>query len=560
MEKITIFEAFSGYGSQSLALERLKKDTGLEYEVVGYSEIDKNAIIAYDALHPDVKNYGDVTAIDWSTVPDFDILTWSSPCTNISAAGKMEGMDEDSGTQSSFIWCIKDCLAVKKPKYILVENVANIVGKRFIGQFNRFQQLLESFGYKCFCKKLNATEFNVPQNRLRLFLVAVREGLPTYHFPEPIPMERRLKDCLEDEVDEKYYLSPERVLGMIKSTQKESGRGNGFAFVPKDAERDDIANTVCAGTSTRKTDNFIAEPVVMQVGQLYDQKTNPQAGRVYDPEGVSPTLDTMQGGNREPKIITRHHGYNRGNIVSDVAPTVKASAYVDNNYVVCGAIRGRSYKGEPQHLEENSAEHSNTITTVAKDNVIVERTVLGWVRDKEGNVIKQPEVDVANCVTAGKRDNTQNYVKEVSILEDFYATVRDPREYGEYSPTLRSERAGLMVKEQILLNGDKDGNASTLTTGHHYEGNITNPKGGHKQMGVLEYDGVAVRIRRLTEREIFRLMDVSEPDIDILLNCGVPRSQLQKMAGNSIVVNVLYHLFRKMLVDKENESQQTFLF
>jgi site-specific DNA-cytosine methylase len=79
-------------------------------------------------------------------------------------------------------------------------------------------------------------------------------------------------------------------------------------------------------------------------------------------------------------------------------------------------------------------------------------------------------------------------------------------------------------------------------------------------MGVLEYDGVAVRIRRLTEREIFRLMDVSETDIDILLNCGVPRSQLQKMAGNSIVVNVLYHLFRKMLVDKENESQQTFLF
>lgn len=751
MEVIKIFSAFAGYDAMLLALKRLVKSyPDFSFECVGYSEIDKYACIAHDALHPAIKSYGDITAVDWSTVPDFDILTWSSPCQSVSAAGKLKGVTEGTDAASAVIWSIDRCLAVKHPRYILLENVANIVGARFIGEFNRFQDLLRGFGYKCHTKIMNAKQYGVPQNRERLFLVATSEEVDGYHFPEPFPLEKRLKDVLEQDVDERYYLSADRVAGLLKSTLKERGRGNGFVFSPK-TEESETANCITTHEGGRKTDNFIAEDAVEVVGNLYDG--NPQAGRVYDPEGIAPTLDTCNGGNREPKIITSPHGYNRGNIV-DVFPTVKASAYQDNNHVIetkvnIAAIRGRSdgdwHGSEHQQRLEEGGDICGAITSVAKDNMLVERhsvkndevwvdivgyegfyqisnfgrvkslcrtilkkgepyilkekmmtdkidkdgyhfiglskesdvkwfkihrlvaqaflpnpqelpevnhidknthnnivsnlewcnrsynsthssstpiiqktldgdivnifpsaaeaarvvigseelrtnilhscknpgsvshgylwefakekeiELLGWTRSSDGKRIEYHKVDIANCVTANKRENTQNYVKEEyelvekSIIEDFYA-CREPREYAEVAPTLRSEREGLKVKEQYLLNGDKDGCFSTLTTGHDRARNITEPKGGHKQMGVLEYDGRIVCIRRLTERELFRIMDVDEPDIDILLSAGIPKTQLAKLAGNSIVVNCLYHIFRKMFIDVENESQQTLLF
>lgn len=135
-------------------------------------------------------------------------------------------------------------------------------------------------------------------------------------------------------------------------------------------------------------------------------------------------------------------------------------------------------------------------------------------------------VDIANTVTAGKRDNTQNY-----------------------------------VKEQIPLNTDKDGLATTVTTAHHYSGNIVDPKRGQKEMGVLEtQNSLPFRVRRLTERELFRLMDVSEDDIDKIQDAGISKTQQARMAGNSICVNVLYHIFRKLYVDTDEENEQLSLF
>ena len=165
----------------------------------------------------------------------------------------------------------------------------------------------------------------------------------------------------------------------------------------------------------------------------------------------------------------------------------------------------------------------------------MEQSVLGWSRDEHGNVTDRHPVDVANCVTSEKGSNMQNY-----------------------------------VKEQILLNGDSEGNASTITTGHDCASHITEPVGGHRQMGVLEYiieDKAGnrrikrVRIRRLTPRELFRLMDVDDSRIDQLLCVGIPKTQLAKMAGNSIVVNVLYHIFKRLFVDTEppvNEQLKLF--
>ena len=135
-------------------------------------------------------------------------------CQSNSAAGLQHGFAEGSGTRSSIIWNVRDAVKAKRPKYLLLENVKAMVSSKFVGMFNLWQRELERLGYANFAQVLNAKDYGVPQNRERIFLVSIRmdglEGLAgniKYHFPEPFPLEKRLKDMLEDEVDEKYYLS-----------------------------------------------------------------------------------------------------------------------------------------------------------------------------------------------------------------------------------------------------------------------------------------------------------------------------------------------------------------
>lgn len=165
MERIRLFEAFAGYGSQSMALERLRRDGLVDYEVVGYSEIDKYAITAYNAVHPNITNYGDITKINWNDVPDFDLLTWSSPCQDISNAGKQKGLVKDSGTRSSLIWCVLDAIRIKKPKYILMENVKALVSDKFLPDLQNLLAVLEDYGYDSVWQVLDSKDYGIPQHR-----------------------------------------------------------------------------------------------------------------------------------------------------------------------------------------------------------------------------------------------------------------------------------------------------------------------------------------------------------------------------------------------------------
>lgn len=169
MEYLRVFEAFSGYGSQSMALRRL----GIDFEVVGISEIDKYAIKAYMAVHGDTPNYGDIQKIDWSSVPDFDFLTYSFPCTDISTAGQQKGLAEGSGTRSSLLWECRKAIEAKRPKYLLMENVKNLVSKKFTPYLKEWIRFLEEQGYSNYTKVLNAKDFGVPQNRERVFMVSI---------------------------------------------------------------------------------------------------------------------------------------------------------------------------------------------------------------------------------------------------------------------------------------------------------------------------------------------------------------------------------------------------
>ena len=205
---IKVFTAFSGYDSQLMALDRL----GIEYECVGWSEIDKYAIKAHDAIYPQYadRNYGDISKIDWDKVPDFSLLTYSFPCTDISNAGKQGGLSENSGTRSSLLWECRKAIEAKRPKYLLMENVKALVSKKFMGDFAKWQNYLSGLGYSNYWQVLNAKDYGVPQNRERVFMVSIL-GDEGFVFPKPFPLERKLKDVLEENVDEKYYIAQEKV-------------------------------------------------------------------------------------------------------------------------------------------------------------------------------------------------------------------------------------------------------------------------------------------------------------------------------------------------------------
>ena len=198
----------SGYDSQLMAIRNL----GIPYECVGWSEIDKYAIRAHDAVFPEYKdrNLGDMTKIDWSRVEDFDLLTYSTPCTDFSNAGKQAGGEEGSGTRSSILWWTRYAIMQKKPKYLLMENVKALVSDKFRPLFLKWCDELTSYGYTNFMQVLNAKDYGIPQNRERIFVVSIL-GDAWYSFPQPMELKLRLKDMLEDKVDEKYYIDQDRV-------------------------------------------------------------------------------------------------------------------------------------------------------------------------------------------------------------------------------------------------------------------------------------------------------------------------------------------------------------
>lgn len=213
---LTVFEAFAGYGSQALALKYI----GIPYKVVGIAEIDPAAIKGYMSVHGETKNYGDVSKVDWNEVPDFDLLTWSSPCQDFSNAGLQRGGEEGSGTRSSLLWEVKRIIEVKKPKYLLTENVKALVSEKFRPGFLKFCEYLEGMGYTSFRQVMNAKDYGVPQNRERIFVVSIL-GESWYNFPQPFELKTRLKDVLEDDVDEKYYLDDVKVANFVGKLEKE---------------------------------------------------------------------------------------------------------------------------------------------------------------------------------------------------------------------------------------------------------------------------------------------------------------------------------------------------
>ena len=287
-----VLELFAGYGSQALALENL----GIEF-TSDIAEIDKYAIQAYNQIHGDTHNWGDITKIDESKLPYYDLITYSSPCQDFSVAGLGKGGDEGSGTRSSLLWECERIIRAVKPKYLLMENVKNLVGKKHVHNFNRWLRTLEMMGYWNFWQVLNAKDYGVPQNRERVFVVSILGG-GQYLFPNKIKLEKRLKDILEPVVDAKYYISREFESYIFNKTEKNHN------FRVELSKQDGIRETPIRAQGDKPC---VVEPKVIQEPMnLYPNSGNPQAGRVYNSEGISPAMDTCQGGNRMPKITEQY--------------------------------------------------------------------------------------------------------------------------------------------------------------------------------------------------------------------------------------------------------------
>lgn len=291
-----VFTAFSGYDSQCMALDRI----GIDYDLVGWSEIDKYAIAAHNAVYPQYagRNYGDISTIDWAQVPDFDLFTYSSPCQDFSTAGLQRGGTKGSGTRSSLLWECERAIAAKRPKYLIFENVAALVSKKFIRLFNEWQILLERLGYTNFTQVLNAKDYGVPQNRERVFMVSIRDCEQPYYFPKPVTLTKRIKDVLEDNVPEEYYLSEKT----IKYVYSEGG--NNVDYKPAIGVQDGNKPALALTANYYKTPrhgNYISV-VGTLVGGKWD-KINDSAKRVYSTNGIAPTQTACSGGNLETKIL-----------------------------------------------------------------------------------------------------------------------------------------------------------------------------------------------------------------------------------------------------------------
>lgn len=470
-----------GIGACSSALTRL----GIEYEIADYVEIDKYAVKSYNAIHGTNFEPQDITT--WDKDIEVDLIMHGSPCQDFSLAGKQAGGDKNSGTRSSLMYETIRIVGKLKPKYVVWENVKNLLSKKHRHNFDTYLETMEKLGYTNYYQVLNAKDYGIPQNRERVFTVSIlgnenyefpKENMQEcevinplkdisgkswqfeqnvysensilrslkagggsgnipkviehFEFPERQPLKLKLKDMLEDEVDEKYYLSNEQVEKIRCST---------FHQANTRIQEKEYCDTLCA----RDWKDPKCVEVTRKYGIFDTDKSTHQAGSVYDENGLAPTLDTMQGGWRQS----------------------------------CIEIKNNTKKG---YLEATDGDGCY-ITNVDKKRGTVQKEMIPTLKTS---------LDIGVCVGSTQKN----------------AAV------------------------------SKNGICPTLTS-------AMGQGGGHVPM-----HNYNLRIRKLTPKECWRLMGFDDEDFEKASKVN-SNSQLYKQAGNSIVVNVLEDILKNLLTNDE---------
>lgn len=301
------------------------------------------------------KNYGDISLSNKIKFNEnIDLFTYSFPCTDISIAGKQEGLSKGSGTRSGLLWECEQFIINNKPKILLMENVKNLVGKKFINEFNSWLNVLNNLGYKSYWKVLNAKDFGVPQNRERVFCVSIRNDInKEYIFPENIKLNKTIKDILENNVDEKYYYNNEKSQQLMKLILEKYGEKeiipcDSSINKPKELEVDNcITARYDAGIQNQRS-------VGVAVVEKQDDVINPLKGltdygwhfeqNVYDVNGVSRTLKAGGGSGNIPKIIQKVGDMGTNNYsMKDISFTIPANPMSDRGQLLLEP-NGKNYR------------------------------------------------------------------------------------------------------------------------------------------------------------------------------------------------------------------------
>ena len=500
-----LFSLFSGIGGPEKALKRL----GIEYELVGYSEIDKYASKSYSAVHEEseIKNYWDITKINGAELPDFDLLTWGFPCQDISIAGKQAGIHK--GTRSGLYYDGLRILKAKKPKYSLIENVKALTSKKFADTFESILKDLDEAGYNNYWQVLDAKDYGIPQHRERVFIVSIRKDInQEFVFPEKEELKLKLKDLLEDEVEEKYYLS-DRMIQTFSDMTNRNGYIRGKCFKPHSLDDDRVANTIKTTAGSRPEDNFVKR----KYDEFIDEKG-------YMPEIFNP--------------------YNKSEI-KDVAKTITGECGSTTSSAAHLIVKEpRLYDQAYQTAQENECEDGDTIDAfnrkVNKSGIsptvttrpegfktailIPEATKKGYAEatDGDGVYINRPHQ---------KRGVVQkDKIQTIKTTPDVGVVVEKKIKYEE-----PIEREGWHKKAKEVLNPDG------ISTCIHTQSNNL----------LQKIKEPTLRIRKLTPLECWRLMGFDDEDFYKAQSVGISNTQLYKQAGNSIVVNVLEKIFNNLL-------------
>lgn len=482
-----ILSLFSGIG----AFEKALKNIGIEYKLIGFSEIDRYAIKSYCAIHneSEEKNLGDITKIDISKLPkDIDLITHGSPCQDFSIDGKQAGGDLGTGTRSSLMWNTINIVTYCKPKYVIWENVKNLLSKKHRHNFDSYLSIMESLGYNNYYQVLNAKDYGIPQNRERVYTISIRKDIDksNFKFPEKEDLKLRLKDMLEDEVDKKYYLSEE-------ITNK---------YIPKKSNNTNV------------------------IGNLIMNKWQDNMKRIYDIEKYSPAINTMQGGNLEPKII-----------IHNIRQKVKVRKYkVDIPLLRAILINSKkAYKITNKEIAE-------------KLNIPITQ-VEHYFRCDKSFAIPSPEIwnKLKNLLNINMSDDKELIELERAIMtfeEKEGVYEKADRIYDEegISPTLTQQKENIIERTPLkFLNRNQK----------NIEGDYAYCIDSCNTGGIKEINKDNFRIRKLTPKECWRLMGFSDEDFEKAANVPRSNTQLYKQAGNSIVVDVLEKIFNNLLVEKK---------
>ena len=522
VRRFKILELFGGIGACTAALKRL----GVDIEVVDYVEIDKYAVKSYNAINGTNFEPQDITK--WDKDIEVDLIMHGSPCQDFSLAGKQAGGDEGSGTRSSLMYETIRIVKKLKPKYVIWENVKNLLSKKHRHNFDAYLDTMEKLGYKNYYQVLNAKDYGIPQNRERVFTISIlgdnayefpKENIKesevinplkgisgkiwqfeqnvysedsilrslkagggsgnipkiiqNFNFPPKQDLKLKLKDILEDEVDEKYYLNNEQIEKIKSSTYHQNN---------KRIQEKDYSDTLCA--------RDFKGPKCVVADYRYDE------GLRIRKNGLSPCLTTKTG-----------------------------SASLSSNTLL---IKNKALK---ETLQTNNIEKDVSYIDSYNRNIRKD--------DLSGTITTR--VSNSNNTFLAIKNNTKKGYLEAEDGDGVYISNIDKKRgtvQKEMIPTLKTSLdIGVCVgSTQKNAAVSKNGICPTLTS-------AMGQGGGHVPMHSYN-----LRIRKLTPKECWRLMGFTDDDFEKAAKVN-SNSQLYKQAGNSIVVNVLYEILKNLLLN-----------